>query len=167
MRIAYVFDQVLPSSATDTEQVLNTVAALAADVATRIRTELPDRPLVAVTHSLGGILVRHMASELPWRGVLMLAPPNAGSRVAEGLRDNPLFRWYFGPAALDVARADGWPAPPTPCGVIAGQCGMPPAEVPETDATHEADTQLSSARRTGGAVVPAADVATTSALAER
>ncbi|MEZ4266597.1 MAG: glycosyltransferase [Myxococcota bacterium] len=28
MRIAYVFDQVLPSSATDTEQVLNTVAAL-------------------------------------------------------------------------------------------------------------------------------------------
>jgi triacylglycerol lipase len=107
-----------------------TIAALAADVATRIRTELPDRPLVAVTHSLGGILVRHMASELPWRGVLMLAPPNAGSRVAEGLRDNPLFRWYFGPAALDVARADGWPAPPTPCGVIAGTRGPSVGNVP-------------------------------------
>ena len=105
----------------------------ASDVATRIRTELPDRPLVAVTHSLGGILVRHMASELPWRGVLMLAPPNAGSRVAEGLRDNPLFRWYFGPAALDVARADGWPAtrsstrPTAPGPTSARSCARPSA----------------------------------------
>lgn len=99
------------------------VPELADTLAARIQTELPDRPLVAVTHSLGGILVRHMATRLPWEGVVMLAPPNSGSRLAASLEANPLFRWYFGPAARDVARAENWPAPPTPCAVIAGTRG--------------------------------------------
>ncbi|MEZ4268311.1 MAG: alpha/beta fold hydrolase [Myxococcota bacterium] len=106
------------------------IAELADSVAERIEAELPGRPLVAVTHSMGGILVRHMAERLPWRGVLMLAPPNAGSRVADGLKSNPVFRWYFGPAAQDVARADTWPAPPTPCAVIAGTRGASVGNVP-------------------------------------
>ncbi len=106
------------------------VAALAESVAERIEAELPDRPLVAVTHSMGGILVRHMATRLPWRGVLMLAPPNAGSRVAAGLESNPVFRWYFGPAAQDVARCGDWPAPPMPCAVIAGTRGASVGNVP-------------------------------------
>ncbi len=96
---------------------------LARTVAGWIAEELPGEPLVAVTHSLGGILVRHMP-ELPWRGVVMLAPPNAGSRVARALRDNGLFRWYFGPAGQQVCDATAWPLPEgVPVAVIAGTAG--------------------------------------------
>lgn len=96
------------------------IPEIASLVASRIREDLGGRPVVAVTHSLGGILVRHMASALPWQGVVMLAPPNAGSRLALALRDVPLFRWLFGPAGQEVAVPNDWPAPPAPCAVIAG-----------------------------------------------
>jgi pimeloyl-ACP methyl ester carboxylesterase len=85
-----------------------------------IRADLGDRPVVGVTHSLGGVVVRHMAELLPWRGVVMLAPPNAGSRVAARLRDHPWFRWFYGPAGQELGAAARWPAPPAPFAVIAG-----------------------------------------------
>ena len=57
------------------------------------------RPLHAVTHSMGGILVRHLRDpRLHWSRIVMLAPPNGGSRLAAGLVRNPLFRWIYGPA---------------------------------------------------------------------
>lgn len=96
---------------------------LAEHVAARIRADLGDRPVVAVTHSLGGILVRHMSTALTWRGVVMLAPPNGGSRVAQTLGRFGAYRWFYGPAGLEVAHAAPWPAPPSPCGVIAGTQG--------------------------------------------
>ncbi|GMV39728.1 MAG: hypothetical protein AMXMBFR64_14440 [Myxococcales bacterium] len=95
------------------------IADLAAWISEAIQRDLGDRPLYAVTHSLGGILVRHMPS-LPWRGVVMLAPPNQGSRVAALLRDHPLFRRFYGPAGQDVADPSTWPPPPRPFAVIAG-----------------------------------------------
>ena len=102
------------------------IRALAAHVATRIRAELPDRDLFAVTHSMGGILVRHMAAELPWRGVVMIAPPNQGSRVAQRLRTLGLYRWFYGPAGQDVCDPADWPEPPDPFAVIAGSGGTTP-----------------------------------------
>lgn len=89
-------------------------------VAAAVREDVGDRELFGVTHSLGGVLVRYLAQRLPWRGAVMLAPPNRGSRVAAAFKDNPLFRWYFGPAGQQVQRPAGWPAPPSPFGVIAG-----------------------------------------------
>jgi pimeloyl-ACP methyl ester carboxylesterase len=100
------------------------LAALAARIAERIAIELGDRPLVGVTHSMGGILARHMADRLPWRGLVMLAPPNQGSRVAATLAANPVFRWFYGPAGGELGvDAPPWPAPPAPFAVIAGTRG--------------------------------------------
>jgi pimeloyl-ACP methyl ester carboxylesterase len=106
------------------------LAALADWLAQSIREDLGERPLFGVTHSLGGVLVRHLAQRLPWRGVVMLAPPNQGSRVAAAFKDNPVFRWYFGPAGQQIERAEGWPAPPSPFGVIAGTTSLSPAAPP-------------------------------------
>jgi triacylglycerol lipase len=96
------------------------IAELAAATAEHIRAAAgPGAELMAVTHSLGGILVRHMP-DLPWRRVVMLAPPNQGSLVARSFRELPAFRWFYGPAGQEVALGDEWPAPPAPFGVIAG-----------------------------------------------
>jgi pimeloyl-ACP methyl ester carboxylesterase len=46
-----------------------------------------------VTHSMGGLVVRHLLSRRPPRGtgrVVMIAPPNQGSRYAEVLHDDVL-----------------------------------------------------------------------------
>lgn len=103
------------------------LADLAKRVSQQIRADLGDLEseggLLAVTHSLGGILVRHMGDALPWRGVVMLAPPNQGSRVARALHRLGPYRWYYGPAGQEVVRPpepEGWPPPPRPFAVIAG-----------------------------------------------
>jgi pimeloyl-ACP methyl ester carboxylesterase len=80
-----------------------------------------DRPLHAVTHSMGGVVVRHLHDpRLHWERIVMLAPPNQGSRLAAGLATNPVFRWFFGPAGAELADASRWPPPPAPFAVIAG-----------------------------------------------
>ncbi len=79
------------------------------------------RPICAVTHSMGGIIVRHLQDpRLIWSRIVMLAPPNQGSQLAAGLVKNPLFRWFYGPAGSELADASTWPAPPAPFAVIAG-----------------------------------------------
>jgi alpha-beta hydrolase superfamily lysophospholipase len=79
------------------------------------------RPLHAVTHSMGGIIVRHLRDpRLQWSRIVMLAPPNQGSQLAAGLVRNPLFRWFYGPAGSELSDAALWPAPPAAFGVIAG-----------------------------------------------
>jgi len=106
------------------------VSGLAETVSKWIRDDLGDRPVVGVTHSLGGILARHIGSDVNWDGIVMLAPPNRGSRVASALKSIPLYAWLFGPAGLEVATADGWPAPPEPFAVIAGTAGATLGNVP-------------------------------------
>lgn len=81
-----------------------------------------------VTHSLGGILVRHYLAnhELPQLGrVVMLAPPNQGSEVVDRMRRVPGFRLLNGPAGLQLGTGpDDLPRqlPPVnfPLGVVAG-----------------------------------------------
>ena len=67
-------------------------------------------PLEAVTHSLGGIVLRAAVAGgwLPataLRRVVMLAPPNAGSELADALSRTPLFRLTVGPAGPQLRRA--------------------------------------------------------------
>lgn len=95
------------------------VAELAELVAEWVLAEVPGEP-ACVTHSLGGILARHMGERVPWRRLCMLAPPNNGSRVARAMADNPLFKWVYGPAGQEVGDPAGWPVPRAPVAVIAG-----------------------------------------------
>ncbi len=100
------------------------IAAAAAAIADRLADELPGRPLAAVTHSLGGIVVRHLGDpRLRWQRIVMLAPPNQGSQVAAAFAGNRLFGWFYGPAGRELAqRIDPTtrPASPAPTAVIAG-----------------------------------------------
>ena len=62
-------------------------------------------PLHVVTHSLGGILVRAYAERygLPdGSRVVMLAPPNAGSAVADAVRGLLPFQMWCGPALEEL-----------------------------------------------------------------
>ncbi|HEU4563307.1 MAG TPA: alpha/beta fold hydrolase [Gemmatimonadaceae bacterium] len=81
-----------------------------------------------VTHSLGGLVVRAYlgAVRLPALGrIVMLAPPNKGSEVADRLRGWRAFRAVMGPAALELGTgaddaASRLPAPEAEVGIIAG-----------------------------------------------
>jgi pimeloyl-ACP methyl ester carboxylesterase len=87
-------------------------------------------PFDAVTHSLGGIVLRAAVAGgwLPagaLRRVVMIAPPNAGSELADVLARTPLFRLAVGPAGPELRTgADGFPSSLPPVdfavGVIAG-----------------------------------------------
>jgi hypothetical protein len=67
-------------------------------------------------------LIRHVAARVSFERVVMLAPPNQGSRLSRALRDWPAYRWFFGRAGQELAAADLrlWPALPPSTAVIAG-----------------------------------------------
>lgn len=99
----------------------HSISYLASALSDELVAVAGDRPLHAVTHSMGGIIVRHLQDpRLRWSRIVMLAPPNQGSRLAAGLVRNPLFRWFYGPAGAELADATAWPPPPAPFAVIAG-----------------------------------------------
>ena len=68
-----------------------------------------------VTHSLGGLVVRQLLAgegrreESDWRGhialgrIVMIAPPNQGSDLAEALGSLAPFHWIGGPSASEIA----------------------------------------------------------------
>ena len=81
-----------------------------------------------VTHSMGGILVRQYLSQESIAGlerVVMLAPPNQGSRFADYLGDSPLGKLYEPDALAQLGTGDEsvprrLDAPDFELGVIAG-----------------------------------------------
>lgn len=83
------------------------------------------RPVCAVTHSMGAIILRcaPKTAGIQWKRIVMLAPPNGGSAMAAAL-GGVAFEALFGPAAsaLGAAHEDPkvWPYPPAPFAVIAG-----------------------------------------------
>lgn len=96
----------------------------AADQVARQLRALGDVELCAVTHSMGGILMRHLGDRgLRWKRIVMLAPPNRGSAVARSVRSVGLLRPFLGPAGSELgapALERQWPYPPAPFAVIAG-----------------------------------------------
>jgi len=62
-------------------------------------------PVNFVTHSLGGILVRHYYknhSPENLKRVVMLGPPNKGSEVVDNLKNVPGFELLHGPAGMQL-----------------------------------------------------------------
>ena len=88
-----------------------------------------------VTHSLGGIMLRCYLRHHPVPNlgrVVMLAPPIAGSELADRLKPNRLYRAINGPAGQQLGtdglpRALGpWPAGAGELGIIAGDRSLNP-----------------------------------------
>lgn len=87
-----------------------------------------------VAHSLGGIILRQYLSDHQIENlgrVVMLAPPNQGSELADRLRNNCLYRLATGPAGQELGTGDmSLPqklAPPNfELGVIAGDRSLNP-----------------------------------------
>lgn len=103
----------------------HSIAYLANEVTDWICEHAGDRPICAVTHSMGGVIVRHLHDpRIKWHRIVMLAPPNRGSQLAAAINTNPIFRWYYGPAGAELADGATWPAPPAPFAVIAGTRGL-------------------------------------------
>jgi triacylglycerol lipase len=87
-----------------------------------------------VTHSMGGILVRHYLSRHAVAGlgrVVMLSPPNSGSEVVDKLKNFALFKWLNGPAGQQLGTdMDSIPnqldVPDFEVGIIAGDRSINP-----------------------------------------
>lgn len=108
-----------------------TVTALAREVvlpAVRQCQGDTDTSIDFVTHSMGGILVRVLATmdQAPTIGrVVMLSPPNQGSELVDRMGNWPPFRWWNGPAGLTLGTdPDSLPAQLGPArfnlGIITG-----------------------------------------------
>ncbi len=87
-----------------------------------------------MTHSLGGILVRAYLADHPLSNVgrvVMLAPPNHGSELADLVRDSRLFQLALGPMAQQLGTGpdslpNRLPAPNFELGIIAGTRSVNP-----------------------------------------
>lgn len=88
-----------------------------------------------VTHSMGGILLRCYLRDhaVPNLGrVVMLAPPNAGSELADRLKTTWLYRTVDGPAGQQLGTTGlpsalgPWPAGAGELGIIAGNVSLNP-----------------------------------------
>lgn len=94
---------------------------------------LTKSPVHAVTHSMGGIVLRQLVAsdQIKVAHAVMFSPPNHGSEVIDHLRGFPGFKATMGPAALQLHTGDGsLPnslGPATfPLGIIAGTSSYNP-----------------------------------------
>ncbi len=86
-----------------------------------------------VAYSMGCLIVRDLLAKHPFPNignVVMLAPPNQGSEVADFLKDNLLYKYFYGPAGkeltTDFARKNPFPKMQHTFGVIAGNVCLDP-----------------------------------------
>lgn len=107
-----------------------------------------------VTHSLGGIIVRHYLQTHtlpPGSRIVMLAPPNHGSEVADAFRDAGWYRWLTGPAGQQLTTArNSLPNTlrpvPYDVGVIAGRRSIDPWFSPRLPGEDDGKVSVASTR---------------------
>jgi hypothetical protein len=97
------------------------------EAAEHVSSELGDlqveHPLIGLTHSMGGLVLRTLASRFNWKGCVMLGPPNHASSMAGFVAATPPLRWLMGPACGELVSEPLCPDPPRPCGIIVGTSG--------------------------------------------
>jgi triacylglycerol lipase len=90
----------------DYPSVSKTVSELAEEYLAPSLENCPEgRQINFVTHSLGGIMTRYYLQENPMPNlgrIVMVAPPNHGSEVADFLSGSVFFRWFYGPALSEL-----------------------------------------------------------------
>ena len=130
-----------PSTEADIETLSQGIVA---DTVRKCQSDTPGVPIHFVTHSLGGILVRHYLQDHtlpPGSRVVMLSPPNRGSEIADSLKDFSLYRWIMGPAGQQLGTGSNaipnrLKAVDVPVGVITGDRSLEPwfsAQIPGPD----------------------------------
>ena len=108
------------------------IEALAEDVGHHLENVASSgEPVDVVTHSMGGIVLRAavasgIVSPESLHRVVMLAPPNHGSELADRLRDFTIYRFALGPAGQQIGTGEHsvplrLPPAPFEVGVIAGR----------------------------------------------
>ena len=110
-----------------------------------------------VTHSMGGVLVRHYLArrELAKLGrVVMLAPPNHGSEVVDTLGDVPGFYLINGPAGRQLSTAansvpNSLGPVQFPLGVIAGTVNYNPVLAGLLPKPHDGKVSVASTKVAG------------------
>jgi len=119
--------------------------------------ETESAPLHFVTHSLGGLVLRALLARraVPGAGrAVMLAPPNAGSEIADRFRGHFWTRSILGPLVDQLGtRAEDLPSrlpvPSIPFGVIAGDQWINPAGHLWLPAPHDGTVSVASTRLVG------------------
>lgn len=85
-------------------------------------------PLHIVTHSMGGLVARALIAKyrpMALGRMVMLAPPNQGSEIADLLHQTWLYRRVYGPAGAQLITGP-MPRVDFPLGVIAGDRSLDP-----------------------------------------
>lgn len=92
-----------------------------------------DTKIHFVAYSMGCIIVRQLLTKHQVSNVgniVLLAPPNHGSEVADYLQNNLLYKYFYGPAGLELtthtARTNPFPPLQHSFGVIAGNVCLDP-----------------------------------------
>lgn len=118
------------------------------------------RSLHIVTHSMGGILVRAWLAACgtpPELGrVVMIAPPNGGSELADRLGPFAVFRWLTGPNGHRLGTGPAslppqlgpWPGP-AELGVIAGSRAYLPRALGGLRAPHDGKVSVAATHLAG------------------
>lgn len=110
-----------------------------------------------VTHSLGGILTRaYLASQRPENlgRVVMIAPPNKGSELADMVREVEVLSWTMGPTAAELGTGpDSLPNSLPPAdfdvGIIAGTDSVNPLGTSMIEGESDGTVSVESTRLEG------------------
>ena len=123
-----------------------------------ITAQTSARQLHFVTHSMGGIVLRCYLRDhsIPNPGrVVMLAPPNAGSELADRLKPTWLYRTVNGPAGQQLGTTGlptllgPWPAGAGELGIIAGDVSLNPLFSAAFTGPNDGKVAVASARLSG------------------